>query len=35
MSRVASARTRGDSFKRFAFQSLFASKQAEAKTLVP
>ena len=32
-SRVASARTHGDTFKRFAFQSLFASKQAEARTV--
>jgi hypothetical protein len=33
VSRVALARPNGNSLKRFAFQSLFASKQAEAKTV--
>jgi hypothetical protein len=32
-TRVASARPHANSFKRFAFQALFSSKQAEAKTI--
>jgi hypothetical protein len=33
VSRVAQARPKRNMFNRFAFQSLFASKQAEAKTI--